>query len=131
MIKDCKSCGTEISVTTSQVRCLPCQSEFNSDIENSRKGTCERSLKLFKTNIKRVTGCTLGKYFSMLHRQGYKCITCDKMPGVGKKRLAVDHCHSSGKIRGLLCFECNVTLGKVRDNPTTLRRLASYLERSV
>jgi hypothetical protein len=42
----------------------------------------------------------------------------------------VDHCHSTGVVRGLLCSRCNLALGHVRDEPESLRRLADYLERS-
>ncbi len=41
----------------------------------------------------------------------------------------VDHCHLTGKVRGLLCSDCNVSIGRLRDDPLTLRRLAEYLER--
>jgi hypothetical protein len=46
------------------------------------------------------------------------------------KRLAVDHCHKSGKIRGLLCWSCNSTLGKVEDNPDRLVAMIVYLKRN-
>ena len=44
--------------------------------------------------------------------------------------LVVDHCHRSGKVRGLLCGRCNVALGFMRDNPQSLRAAADYLERA-
>jgi hypothetical protein len=44
-------------------------------------------------------------------------------------RLSVDHCHKTGKVRGLLCEECNLAVGNARDDPATLRNLATYLER--
>ncbi len=43
--------------------------------------------------------------------------------------MHVDHCHKTLKVRGLLCQECNLSLGLARDNPETLRRLADYLEK--
>lgn len=42
----------------------------------------------------------------------------------------IDHCHDSGRVRGLLCSSCNLAVGKIKDDPATLRRLADYLERS-
>ena len=40
----------------------------------------------------------------------------------------IDHCHTSGKVRGVLCNGCNTTLGKMHDSPELLRRAAEYLE---
>lgn len=44
------------------------------------------------------------------------------------RRLAIDHCHSSGKIRGLLCHDCNTMLGKAKDNITILQSAIEYLQ---
>ena len=56
-------------------------------------------------------GLTLDDYDSMFDAQGGVCAVC-KQPE-HKRRLAVDHCHATGKVRGLLCFSCNSTLGKL------------------
>ncbi len=44
--------------------------------------------------------------------------------------LSVDHDHATGKLRGLLCFRCNTTLGRVNDNPELLEQMAAYLRRT-
>lgn len=67
---------------------------------------------------------------SLKHRerivtQGVCAICGEKNKG---KRLAIDHCHQSGKIRGFLCTGCNVALGLMGDSPGRLRRAAEYLE---
>ena len=76
-------------------------------------------------------------YDSMLADQGGACATCGKAPDT--RPLQVDHDHSccpqAGRscghcIRGLLCFQCNSTLGQVSDSVDTLKSLISYLERS-
>jgi hypothetical protein len=46
----------------------------------------------------------------------------------GAQNTHIDHCHLTGMFRGLLCSSCNLALGKVGDDPSTLRRLAEYLE---
>lgn len=44
-------------------------------------------------------------------------------------RLVIDHCHTTGTVRGVLCTPCNLILGHAKDNPDTLRALALYLEK--
>lgn len=78
-------------------------------------------------------GITLEDYHKLHDAQGGACATCGRPETErrnGKiKWLAVDHCHSTGKIRGLLCAACNVGLGRFRDDPAILRAAAEYLER--
>jgi Autographiviridae endonuclease VII len=54
---------------------------------------------------------------------GKRCALCDST-----KRLVVDHCHVSGRIRGVLCDDCNVALGRFKDNVRVLIRAARYLK---
>jgi len=61
-----------------------------------------------------------------LHRQNYTCYGCLKKIDITEAR--VDHCHVSGKFRGILCDSCNWLLGNGRDNKATLRRLMAYLD---
>lgn len=73
-------------------------------------------------------GLTLEQVETMLASQGFRCATCkDDITG-NTKRQHVDHCHATGRIRGVLCRECNLALGHVRDSPTTLMAMAKYLE---
>lgn len=77
-------------------------------------------------NIKRF-GLSSEKYWSLFVSQRTACAIC--MRPSFKKRLAVDHCHESGKVRGLLCDLCNRGLGMFRDSPLLLRLAADYLEK--
>jgi hypothetical protein len=55
---------------------------------------------------------TVKDYEAILSRQGGGCAVCNsKSPGAGRKHFAVDHCHETGKVRGLLCNRCNIGLG--------------------
>ena len=69
-------------------------------------------------------GLSLQDYRAMLERQGNVCGIC-KTPG---KPLCVDHCHATGKVRGLLCRDCNLGLGNYKDNPVFTRAATAYLE---
>lgn len=62
----------------------------------------------------------------MLAAQGGSCAICNQTCQTGK-RLAVDHCHATKKIRGLLCQGCNTSLGKLKDSPATLVAAVNYL----
>lgn len=65
--------------------------------------------------------------FHRLHQvQGGRCLICETVPD---ERLAVDHDHNTGAVRGLICKSCNYALGQFGDNPTRLRRAVEYLER--
>lgn len=75
--------------------------------------------------LKKIYGITTEDYNSMLAAQGGRCATCGSLPD--KRALDVDHCHTTGKVRGLLCAHCNTTLGKVRDDPKILQSMIDYL----
>ena len=89
------------------------------------------ALRNRKSKLKRAFGLTLEQYQEMLHAQDQRCALCGTdVPG-GRGSFVVDHCHTHGNIRGLLCNLCNVGLGALRDSPDLLRRAAEYVERSI
>ena len=65
--------------------------------------------------LQRTFGITLDEYNCIFEYQKKCCAICKKPVPKGGKRLAVDHCHITGKVRGLLCMSCNRALGKFRD----------------
>ena len=74
-------------------------------------------------------GITEADYERMLKEQGGRCAICDTDTPTGKwKVFAVDHCHHTGVVRGLLCNECNRGMGLLRDDPDLLRKAADYLK---
>lgn len=73
--------------------------------------------------LRRTYGITLEDYNSLAVAQNYSCAICLKI-----LPLVVDHDHSSGKVRGLLCDGCNTSLGRFNDDPQALRRAAEYVE---
>lgn len=75
-------------------------------------------------------GMTVHEYDQMVIYQNGVCAICRQMESTGNRRLAVDHCHSIGKVRGLLCGQCNLAIGKMGDSPSRLRAAADYLEKA-
>lgn len=64
----------------------------------------------------------------MFSEQDGKCKICGRDDSSLTRGLAVDHCHSSQAVRGLLCARCNLSIGQFEDNPELLRRAARYVE---
>ena len=81
-----------------------------------------------KTMLKSCYGISVEYYNALLARQGGKCAICREKPE--GQTLCVDHCHVTGRIRGLLCRNCNVGLGNFRDDPRRMRAGIAYLEAS-
>ena len=112
--------------------------------ENKRKREHDRTIYLKEYNKKkRVEGCVKFKrternqqlkknygiriedYEKMFIDQNGLCKIC--LSDNGGKTLHVDHCHSTGKVRGLLCSKCNTALGLFNDNIKTLSNAIIYL----
>lgn len=78
---------------------------------------------------KRRYGITIEDYNTIFNSQNGKCSICKKHQSEFKTALAVDHCHKSNEIRGLLCYNCNSGLGRFQDNVDNLTEAISYLLR--
>lgn len=96
------------------------RAEYNRDYYRRAK----RSMHLNKK-----FGLTEDQYDTMLIAQNNHCATCLE-PDRSNKRLAVDHCHKTGKIRGLLCANCNRGIGLFEDDPELMQKAIDYLKRS-
>jgi hypothetical protein len=79
------------------------------------------------TRLKNGYGITLADYNKMFEIQGGCCMICKRHQSVLKRPLAVDHCHVTNKIRGLLCANCNPMLGFAKDSVETLQAAIKYL----
>lgn len=73
-------------------------------------------------------GITAKEYDEMLDAQNHSCKICGTTDSGGKGGFHVDHCHSGGHVRGLLCINCNMMLGLVYDNTQVLANAIKYLE---
>jgi hypothetical protein len=79
-----------------------------------------------RSHLKRKYGMTLEEYDAMLEAQGGGCFICSRPPREDIS-LHVDHDHSTGKVRGILCFCCNNALADFREDPALLAKAAAYL----
>jgi hypothetical protein len=80
-----------------------------------------------KSHLKRTFGLTLEDYDRMLAEQGGGCAICGRLPD--KTALHVDHCHETGRVRGLLCFRCNAAIGHLREDPAVIAAALAYVTR--
>lgn len=81
--------------------------------------------------LRRLYGIGVRDYDEMFEKQGRRCAVCEvTVPGGPGRRFAIDHSHTTGRVRGLLCYMCNTGLGKFKDDSSLLRRAAAYLESS-
>lgn len=81
-----------------------------------------------RTVLKRKYKISLEEFNGMLDSQQNKCMICNKT-FKNAKSTHVDHCHKSGKIRGLLCTNCNIALGYFKDSLSTIRSALKYLKK--
>jgi hypothetical protein len=79
-------------------------------------------------HLKQNWGLTLQQYDDMLEKQGNCCAIC-KTDDFGKTRGAIDHDHITGKIRGILCNNCNNGLGRFKDDIDNLKQAIIYLKK--
>lgn len=74
----------------------------------------------------RLYGITKEQAHAMWEQSGRKCRICKT--GLGEHQIVIDHNHDTGRVRGILCKECNFGLGKFRDSVDSLRAAIRYLE---
>lgn len=114
----CKSCVRE-----SQRRAWP----------NHRRDPTTNSLYACRSNLKRKYGMTIREYEEILCRQNQRCAICGRNEN-GRaykhgqpKRFCLDHNHTTGKIRGLLCSTCNRVVGIIETRSDLLERAKNYI----
>lgn len=80
-----------------------------------------------KSRLKTKYNLTLEKKNLIILEQRFKCAACDDR--LNPDATHIDHCHSTGKVRGILCSDCNISLGRMKENPDRIYKLAAYAER--
>jgi hypothetical protein len=111
--------------------CKECANQKARDRYNERRSDPEwyrmEQEKERDRHLRRTFGINIEQYNQMLEVQGGKCAICLSTECKSGYAFAVDHCHTTGAIRGLLCRDCNTSLGKFNDNIETLQRAVKYL----
>jgi len=127
-------------------KCLRCYktkefSEFNK--ANKRKDgrreacrECEKEYRLseevqtrrYERDLKNKYGLSIDNYNKMFEQQEGRCGICKRHQTELIKKLVVDHCHDTGKVRGLLCDKCNRGVGFLGDNLEGIKSAVNYLE---
>jgi len=128
--RPCKKCGVWKSPEGFYGRyknvCKPCiilrVSAWQSHPNNRDKVSAIRR----KYKLKSDYGITPEEYDVMSKKQGGCCGIC-KLPGTKGRRLAVDHCHEKGVVRGLLCTNCNTAIGSLKEAPKNFASALRYL----
>ncbi|WP_393063536.1 endonuclease VII domain-containing protein [Streptomyces sp. LN549] len=125
-VADCSICGPRVPIRVGVGRGNECKAKRLERIvqdlrarprhrKNARKSSRSWRLKQY--------GLTEERYEAMVSEQGGACRICGYCPDL----LVVDHDHKTGEVRGLLCRECNLALGFLRDNPAAATSAAAYL----
>ncbi len=105
--------------------CRYCRNNDERKWRNEHK--TEIALAMRKTKLKVKFGMTLEQYEALYKKQTGRCAICGRNRSEFKTALSVDHDHTTGKVRGLLCHDCNTGLGKFGDSVFTLNLAADYL----
>jgi hypothetical protein len=81
-----------------------------------------------RSMLKMKYGLTEAQVIARLEAQGCRCLICHT--SLTFMTLRIDHCHATGRVRGLLCDPCNIGLGNFKDDTARLRKAADYLDES-
>lgn len=136
---ECQSCRSEREArrqlalarregtVDTEKRCSRCQvvkpaSEFRLRTKGHLKSHCNRCIALAQRAAK--YGITPEEYEAMEIAQAGACSICDRVPA---DSLRVDHCHETGRVRGLICHDCNAGIGLLGDDPDRIMRAVIYL----
>ncbi len=118
--------------------CRECETAYHAERLATRKDARDskreaarryaRSERNRELRLAKLYGITLADYDGMLEAQSGKCAICSAdEPGGNAAYWHVDHDHSTGRVRGLLCARCNIGLGYFQDDPQRLAAAGAYL----
>ena len=111
--------------TNSKSRCRPCDNARKRKERMTQKD--KYLLRDRKKWLKRNYNISLEQYIELFNAQQGRCKICSVHQAELPYNLAVDHCHKTGKVRGLLCKPCNSGIGLLKDDPILLEKAREYL----
>lgn len=108
---------------------LKSKNDFNKyhKVKSGLNSCCKECHRDFK--LRRKFNITTEDYNNMFVEQKGKCLICNKHQSELDKRLAIDHNHETGVVRGLLCCKCNTGIGMLSDDIGIVRKAVEYLEK--
>lgn len=137
--KICNTCKVEKSIDDfpngvnyaegKRPNCLDCRREYERASYHKHKHKKPYVYEEDKdVKLKRAYGISYQEYLHMLEAQQNACAICGIEKENVSRAFAVDHCHDTGKVRGLLCNNCNTGIGNLRDDIGLLERAIVYLK---
>lgn len=133
-LRRCPSCKETKKIehfySEGAAHCIICMNEFshNRPKEEKKRYYKTNKDKLKDRHLRNRFGITLREYKDLLLKQDNKCAICGMSATENGKALAVDHSHTTGEVRQLLCSRCNAGIGFLKDNPDIAIKAAKYLE---
>ena len=121
----CTKCGKRRD-GSHQSYCNACYRKYSREHRRERPEVYRAKER--RSTLRQKYGMTIGDYEAKFQAQGGVCAICKQPPPEGKN-LQVDHCHTTGAVRSLLCGTCNTALGHAMDDPDLLIAMAAYLTR--
>jgi hypothetical protein len=133
ILKTCRKCG-HIAYTEEQLNsfiaekrakygksaiCKTCALEWQREYRKKQTSLPAADLKKY--------GISPDDYNQMFANQKGTCLICETHQNDLEQKLCVDHCHSTSKVRGLICKKCNLLLGHAKDNIVILQSAINYL----
>jgi superfamily II DNA helicase RecQ len=115
-----KSCGK-------RPRCIECEKEKTKTPEYKKRRSHPKYDAIRRKHKLKTYGLTVEQYKEMFDKQLGKCAICRVHQIELPKELSVDHSHVTGKVRGLLCSNCNFGLGYFKDSIERLQEAVTYL----
>lgn len=102
---------------------------YNRDTEKEKQYYKDNIINTRNNFLKHKFGIDIKQYHQMYKDQDGNCLICGKPQSELKGKLCVDHDHITGKIRGLVCADCNHGLGNFKDTPRILQKAIDYLNK--
>lgn len=121
----CKTCKAIGAVKSAQKKKAHYSTYKSNWLKDNDCPALQRRYKNYHLN--RKYGISIDQYEVMIVAQMGKCAICDKLQIEDKIDFAVDHCHKTGQIRGLLCCSCNRGIGFLKDSVRIVNNAAAYL----